>query len=524
MAAGILLSRLSGLIRQRALAHYLGLTGSADAFTAAFRIPNILQNLFGEGALSASFIPAYVRAMEADDTAEARRLAGAVAALLGVTVAVSVLVGVLAAPWLVDLLAPGFAGERRTLTLRLVRILFPGAGLLVLSAWCLGVLNAHRRFFVSYAAPVVWNGAILVALIVLGSTQADGGAAGRTATVAAWGAVVGSVLQVAVQWPQVRRVAGAIPVWRLAWTGRVREVVTNFFPAMLSRGVVQVSAYVDTLLASLLPVGAVAAMMNAQMLYTLPVSLLGISVAASELPEMARGAGNDGGGEALRSRLVDGWRRLLFFVIPTVVAFLLLGGWIAAALFQTGRFTAGDARYVWAILAGASLGLIPSTAGRLWSSGFFALGDTTTPLRYAVRRVLVGVGLGAMLAIFGPGWVGLDARWGVVGLALAGAVAGWVEYGGLRRAMARRLRAAGGEEVPWEWRQMAFLSGMAGLAGGAGAVVGYAAEGGGGGPILTVLAAGIVFSAVYFMGTVLARHDVALAVLRAVRRGRGGRG
>jgi putative peptidoglycan lipid II flippase len=147
VAAGILLSRIAGLIRDRVFAHYFGNSDAADAFKAAFRIPNALSNLFGEGVLSASFIPVYAGLLARDEEEEARRTAGAVAALLALSTSILVLIGVLATPYLIDAIAPGFSGDKRELTIRLVRILFPGAGLLVLSAWCLGILNSHRRGF-----------------------------------------------------------------------------------------------------------------------------------------------------------------------------------------------------------------------------------------------------------------------------------------------------------------------------------------------------------------------------------------
>jgi putative peptidoglycan lipid II flippase len=149
VGAGIFLSRIAGLVRERVFAHYFGNSGVADAFKAAFRIPNFLQNMFGEGVLSASFIPVYAKLLAHKDEEEARRTAGAVAGLLGLCVSIIVLVGVFATPILIYFIAPGFHDEKRELTIRLVRILFPGAGLLVLSAWCLGVLNSHRRVFVS---------------------------------------------------------------------------------------------------------------------------------------------------------------------------------------------------------------------------------------------------------------------------------------------------------------------------------------------------------------------------------------
>ena len=157
VAAGILLSRIAGLIRDRVFAHFFGNSDAADAFRAAFRIPNFLQNLFGEGVLSASFIPVYARLRAEQEDEQAGKLAEAIFALLFLATTVLVALGIFATPWLIDAIAPGFHGAKRELTIRLVRILFPGAGLLVFSAWCLGILNSHRRFFLSYTAPVIWN-------------------------------------------------------------------------------------------------------------------------------------------------------------------------------------------------------------------------------------------------------------------------------------------------------------------------------------------------------------------------------
>jgi len=157
VGAGILISRIVGLIRQRVFSHYFGLSAAGDAFSAAFKIPNFLQNIFGEGALSASFIPVYAKLLARGDEEEADRVANAVLGMLALITSLIVVAGVLATPYIIGVIAPGFQGETRELTIRLVRILFPGAGLLVLSAWCLGVLNSHHRFFISYTAPVTTN-------------------------------------------------------------------------------------------------------------------------------------------------------------------------------------------------------------------------------------------------------------------------------------------------------------------------------------------------------------------------------
>jgi putative peptidoglycan lipid II flippase len=440
VAAGILLSRIVGLVRQRVLAHFLATSDAADAFAAAFRIPNFLQNLFGEGALSASFIPVYASLLAREDRDEAGRVAGAIGSVLALAMAVLVLVGVLATPLLIDAIAPGFEGEKRMLSIRLVRILFPGAALLVLSAWCLGVLNSHRRFFLSYAAPVIWNVAIIAALVAAGSRVGQY----QLAVVAAWASVLGSGLQFAIQLPTVLTVARGLRPSLALGSENVRTVIRNFVPTFLSRGVVQISAYVDALLASLLPTGAVAALAYAQTLYTLPVSLFGMSVSAAELPAMSSVTGDAGQvATQLRARLNNGLRQIAFFIVPSAMAFAALGQVLAAALFQSGAFTRGDSFYIWGILAGASVGLLAGTMGRLYASGFYALRDTRTPLRFAVLRVVLTTGLGYLAAIPLPGLLGVPSRWGVAGLTASAGIAGWVEFALLRRGLNRRIGPTG---------------------------------------------------------------------------------
>lgn len=434
MAAGILLSRIAGLIRQRVLGHYLGTSPAADAYTAAIRIPNFLQNLLGEGVLSASFIPVYaaLRARGEDD--QARKVAGAVAGLLTLVTAVFALIGIAATPWLLDLIAPGFSGPTRALAIVLVRIFFPGISLLVLSAFCIGVLNSHHRFFLSYAAPVVWSAAIIVALIAGART---GGDQAHIAIWAAWGAVAGGGLQLGVQLPQVLKLLGRGARLSLGrGDAHVAEVVHNFVPVVAGRGVVQLSAYIDTLIASWLPSGTVAAFGYAQIIYTLPVSLFGMAVSAASLPSMSADAGAR---DKLHGQLESGLRSIAFPVVPSVAAFLALGDVICAALFQTGRFGPRDVVYVWWILIGSTVGLLAATMARLYSSAFYALRDTRTPLRYAIVRVALTAGLGVFCGLYLPGLLHIDAKFGAPGLTASAGVAGWVEFLLLRRGIGVRI-------------------------------------------------------------------------------------
>jgi putative peptidoglycan lipid II flippase len=440
VGTGILLSRIIGVVRQRVFSHYLGIGDAAGAFTAAFRIPNFLQNVFGEGALSASFIPVYANLLARGEKEEASRVADAVLTLLALATSVIVLVGVLTTRYFVGLFAHSFDEATRELTIRLVQILFPGAGLLVMSAWCLGVLNSHRRFFLSYTAPVVWNVAIIATLVWFGRRTDEF----HLAEVAAWGSVAGSALQFTVQMPTVLKLIKRLrPVLDLA-TPNVRKVLSNFFPVFVSRGVVQISAFIDAMLAGLISPQAVAALNVAQSLYTLPVSLFGMSVSAAALPAMSSAVGTtDEIASELRERLDGGLSRIAFFIVPSAMAMLALGDVMTAALYETGKFNHDATIYVWGILAGSTIGLLASTLGRMYASTYYALHDTRTPLRFASLRVALTIGLGYLFAIPLPPLIGLDPKWGAAGLTASAGVAGWIEFALLRGSLNKRIGRTG---------------------------------------------------------------------------------
>jgi putative peptidoglycan lipid II flippase len=453
VASGILLSRIAGLVRESVFAHYLGNSAAADAFKAGFRIPNILQNLFGEGVLSASFIPVYSRMLAEGDTDTADMLAWAVGAILALVVALAVALGVLGAPYLIAAIAPGFHGAKRELTVMLVRVLFPGAGLLVMSAWCLGVLNSHHRFFASYAAPVAWNLAIIATMLYFGPRRTEQ----RLAIDIAWGAVLGAGLQILVQLPQTLALLNRVRVDFRKVAEGLRAVFNNLVPVITGRGVGQISGYIDNLLASLLPTGAVAALNYGQVFYMLPVSLFGWSVAASELPTMSRAAaGSENISAVLQSRLNAGLRRISFLVVPSAAAFLFLGDVIVALVFQSGQFTHGDANYVWAVLAGSGVGLLAITMGRLYNSAYYALWDTKTPLKFALVRMSLALVLGYLCALPLPPMLGLAQKWGVAGLTASAGLAGWVEFSLLRWKLNQR--------IGWTGLERKFLAQLWGMA------------------------------------------------------------
>lgn len=462
---GIFLSRIAGLVRERIFAHFFGNSDAGDAFKAALKIPNFLQNLFGEGVLSASFIPVYAQALAKKHDEDAARVASVVGSLLFLTTSFLVIMGVFATPLMIDLIAPGFAGEKRQLTIQIVQILFPGTGFLVMSAWCLGILNSHRRFFLSYVAPVIWNVAIIATLIAWGPRQDQF----NLAITVSWGLVAGSLLQFLIQLPSALRLAGKLRPSLDTKSKDVQTVIKNFIPGVISRGVVQISAYIDNVLASLLPTGAVSALAYAQTLYLLPVSLFGMSVSVAELPAMSQATGSEEEVKSyLQGRLNRGLQQIAFFVIPSVVAFLVLGDFIVGAVFQTGEFQADSTRYVWIVLAGSSVGLLSSTLGRLYSSTFYSLKDTRTPLKFAILRVSLTTALGILFAFYVPPLLGLDARWGTAGLTVSSGLSGWIEFYLLRRSLNKKIGVTG---LPMKFQGKVWL--MAFLGAAAGFVVGH---------------------------------------------------
>lgn len=506
VAAGILLSRISGLVREALVNRYFGLGPHADAFKAALRMPNVLQNLLGEGTLSASFIPVYSELIHQGRKEEAGRVAGAVFALLVAVGGLLSLVGVLAAPLLVRVFLWGFEGERRELTIALTRIIFPMTGVLVLSAWALGVLNSHRRFLLPYTAPVLWNAAIIAALLLFGGRSDLTG----LAFAASWGALAGGALQFGVQLPAVLRLERDLRIrWNLQLEG-VRTAIRNATPAITGRGVVQLSGWLDMFLASLLAAGALSGLSSAQTLYLLPVSLFGMSVAAAELPELARNRAGATG--VLRERIRAGLRRTALFVVPTVVGYILIGRIIVAAVFEGRNFDADDTAFVHLLLATYALGLLASTSTRLYSSAFYALHDTRTPARIAILRVAVSgvIGGGLMFAMRDWFWHGLPT--GAVALALGASTGAWLEWSLLRRRLNARLEGTVGVSA----RPLAAM--FAAALAGAGAAYGTALLLAGAGSLVRGAAALAVYGLVYFPVTALLGVEEAGAVMRRVTR------
>ena len=491
VALGIATSRILGFLREMALAYFFGVGPYADVFRTALRGPNLLQNLLGEQTLSASFIPVYSRLLAEERREEAGRFAGAIFGLLLALAAGLSLVGVLLAEPIVSLLAPGYladsagvaAGQlsvdRFPLAVQAVRIIFPMTGILVLSAWALGVLNSHRRFFISYMAPALWNAAIVASLFLawVSVTEPGGGGVPIQSTLlvaACFGALVGGGLQFAVQLPwTLRLMRGFRPSLSLQVEG-VREALRSFVPLVAGRGAVQLSGYLDFFLGSFLAAGAVAALGWAQTLYLLPIGLFGMSVAAAELPELARKKSETRPAAAVLARVRSAFKQMTFLTVPSAVGFVLFGYLIVAVLFRRGEFGAADNWLVYLVLVAYSLGLVASTTSRLLNNVFYAMGETRVPARIAMERVALSAALGVVLMLgldtyavndlFVPTAPGRRLFLGAVGLALGAGISSWYELARLHRSLAGTLGAL---SLPWRYTMklgcLAVLAGLLGL-------------------------------------------------------------
>ena len=455
-AAGIGLSRFSGVARSVLVTNILGIGLIGDAFAAAQRVPNILQNLFGEGALSAAFVPEYSRLLESDPE-EAGKLAGGILSFLLCLVAGLTAVAFLATEPITRSIAWGFTGERFDLTVQLVRIIILGTAVLVMSAWCLAILNSHGRFFLGYAAPVAWNICQIIVLIVLAISEVTGSTA---AEALAWALVIGSLIQVLIQIPTVLRGNRNIR-FNLLWKEpSTALVLRRFAPAVAGRGALQLSSFMDLALASLLSIGAASALAAAQAIYLLPVALIATSIAAVELPELSRSPDT----ATIHARVNKRLLQMLWLVGPILALYLAAGAPIADFLFNLGglrnSIDPGDLTVIGFALGAYALGLPALLSSRLLQSVCFSTGDTTTPSRIALARVLLSAGLGLVLMfqfeqvvvinqtlvgfgdwnfVWGPlpdaarNAQQLPPRLGPVGLALGSAIGAWFEFWWLRK-------------------------------------------------------------------------------------------
>jgi putative peptidoglycan lipid II flippase len=405
-----LLSRITGFARDIVLAAVLGAGPIADAFFVALRLPNHFRAIFAEGAFNAAFVPSYARIREQRGADTAGLFADRVFTLMMLTQIVLLAIALAFTPWVIRLLAPGFADDpgRFGLAVDLTRITFPYLLLIAVVTLYGGILNAIGRFASAAAAPILFNLSIMAALALAWFFPTAGHAA-------AWGVLIAGCLEVLLLAADVTR-QGVRPALR--WP-RLDEELTLFLkrfgPATLGSAGTQVALFADTIIASFLTTGALSALYYADRLNQLPIGVIGIAVGTVLLPEMSKrlAAGDEAGAHHSQNRAVE---LTLLLSVPCVVAFLMVPELIMRALFTRGAFTTADAQAAAATLAAYALGLLPFVLLRNASITFLARGDTVTPVKALAVSVAVNVAL--KIALMGP--------LAQVGLALATAVGAWV--------------------------------------------------------------------------------------------------
>jgi putative peptidoglycan lipid II flippase len=382
-----LLSRATGFVRDILLARVLGAGLLADAFVVAFRLPNHFRAIFGEGAFNAAFVPTYSKALEQDGQTVARRFSGDVAALLLVSQIVVLALAWIFTPQLVGLLAPGFSAEpeKLALTVTLTRVTFPYLLCVVMVTLYSGVLNAHRRFAVAAAAPVLLNLTMIAALACAFLFP-------NAAYAAAVGVLIAGALELTLVMVAAWRAGLLAPFGAPRLTPQVKHFFKVLVPAVIGSAGVQIAIFADTIIGSFLPTGGPSSIYYADRVYQLPVGVLGVAAGTVLLPEMSRriAAGDEGGAFHAQNRTMA---LTLALAAPFFVAFLMIPDVIMAGVFQHGAFSKGDAAASAAVLAAYGLGLPAVLLIRSAVSSFQARGDTTTPMIVSLLAVATNVAL-----------------------------------------------------------------------------------------------------------------------------------
>ncbi|MDH4180803.1 MAG: murein biosynthesis integral membrane protein MurJ [Betaproteobacteria bacterium] len=396
-----LASRITGLVRESLKAVLFGAGSDMDAFEAAFRLPNILRRMFAEGAFSQAFVPILAEYRRQRGAEETRALVGKVGTLLAVALLVVSVAGVLAAPWLVYLLAAGFAKTpgKVELTAELIRIVFPYILFVSLVSLAGGVLNVHRRFAIPAFTPVLLNLAVIAAAIWL-APHVD-----PPVLALAWGVAAGGVAQLALQIRPLAKLA-MLPRPSFAWRDPgVSRVLLAMGPALLGVSAAQISVLLNTQWAAWLGDGRIAWITYADRLMEFPSALLGVALGTVLLPTLARHhADND---PARYSDLLDwGLRLALLLALPAALALWLLAVPLIATLYQYGRFTPADVYQVRLALIGYAAGLTALILVKILAPGFYARQNLRTPVKIAVFTVLVTQAF-ALLLMWPLGHAGL---------------------------------------------------------------------------------------------------------------------
>ena len=425
VATMTMLSRVLGLVRDVVIARMLGASAGADAFFVALKIPNFLRRLFAEGAFNQAFVPVLSEYRSNGSMAATKLLVDRVAGTLGGTLVLVTLVGVLAAPAIIWVFAPGFGDDpvKRALTVEMLRLTFPYLFFIALTAFAGGILNSWNRFAVPAFTPVLLNLSLIGCALFLAPHFAED----RMAVALAWGVLIAGVVQLLFQLPFLARL-NLMPIPRMGWRDPgVRKIMKLMAPALFGASVYQLNSLVNTILASMLETGSVTWLYYTDRLIELPLGIFAVAIGTVILPSLSSKHA-DASPEAFSRTLDWAIRMVLLIGLPAALALFALAEPLLSTLFHYGEFSAFDVTQTAASLRAYSAGLLAAMLIKVLAPGFYARQDTRTPVRIGVLAMLANMLLGALLV-----W-----EWRHVGLASAMALSAWLNAGllylGLRRS------------------------------------------------------------------------------------------
>jgi putative peptidoglycan lipid II flippase len=386
VGAATMVSRVFGVVRDMVIAALFGASWMTDAFWVAFRIPNMLRRLLGEGSLTISFVPVFTEYLQKKTREEALELASNAFTILSVILAAVSVLGILLSPVIVGLIAPGFMKnpEQFALTVFLNRLMFPYIFFIALVALCMGILNSFRHFTSPALSPVMLNIAMIAAAFALRDCFA------QPITALATGVLIGGVLQLAMQWPALLKYGVRFRFrFNLRHPG-IQQIGALMLPAILGAGVGTINVFVGTILASLLPGGSVTYLFYADRIMEFPLGIFAIAIGTAALPSFSKHVAS-GQIDELKSSISFSLRLMLFLTVPSMVALMALSLPIISVLFQRGAFDVQDAVYTGQALFCYALGLWAYSLLRVFVSSFYSLQDSKWPFKAAVITLIVNV-------------------------------------------------------------------------------------------------------------------------------------
>ncbi|MEA2104251.1 MAG: murein biosynthesis integral membrane protein MurJ, partial [Candidatus Cloacimonadota bacterium] len=450
ISSGTFLSRISGLVRDIVLTHFLGVTRVADCFGIAFVIPNMLRGLFGEGALAAAFIPVYTEIKEKRSRTEAISFAVNLLSILTIVLIVLVILGILLAPLIIKLIAPGFSAEAQILTANLTRILFPYLFLIGLTSVIISILNAHSIFFYPSLSPAMLNLGIILPVLVY--TFINDTTLVQKAMLFSGGVLLGGVFQLTVNLHLIRKIGYKFKFFINLKQEELKGVWRRMVPGIIGIGIREVNVVVDTLLASMLVTGTVAALQYGNRLMQLPLGVFGMALGAAVLPLFSKHtAHNDIQG--LKKSIEDSLNMIILIMLPIIALILVLGKDMIAVVFQHGEFGVKALNMTFSALVFYSFGLLSHSSVRIFATAFFSLKNTKKPMLISAVAVISNIILNIILMKL------MQLR----GLALATSIAATIQATILFFALRKKIGKIDLRVISINFVKIIFLSVLLGL-------------------------------------------------------------